>query len=532
VTSLTGSARLIRFTLRRDRVRLPVWVLAIGFTILGSVSSFAATYPTAADRQARAAVLDSGVARLFVGPGYGADRYTFGAMTANEPLPSAAIAVALMSVFLVVRHTRAEEETGRAELIRTTVVGRHAPLAAALTVVGAAHVVLFAILAGGLPGALNGLSTGGSVAFAASLLGVGLVFAGATALVAQLTIGARSALGISAMVVGATYLIRAVGDMGGTVLPWLSPFGWATEIRSYVDERWWPLALSAAATASLVAAAVAINRRRDVGAGIIADRAGAAGAGARLRGPVGLALRLQRASLIAWGVPLLLLGLLYGAIAQDAGALYEDVEALGDYVARVGAADPVDQFLALSTFISALIGVGFAIQSALRARTEESAHRAEPVLAARVGRDRFLWSHLSIALTGSTALLLVIGLGFGVSAAISQSDVSELPRMIGAASAYAPALWVFVGLAAALFGVVPRFAGAVWAVLAGIAFIGFLGPLLQLPDWVFELSPLEHVPRLPVADFDAAPELVLTLIAGALAAVGVIGFRRRDLAGG
>jgi ABC-2 type transport system permease protein len=176
--------------------------------------------------------------------------------------------------------------------------------------------------------------------------------------------------------------------------------------------------------------------------------------------------------------------------------------------------------------------VGFAIQSALRPRTEEAAQRAEPVLAARVSRNRFMWSHLGIALAGSTALLLVLGLGFGISAAISSDDAGELPRMIGAAIAYAPALWVFVGLAAALFGLAPRFAGAAWAVLGGIAFVGFLGPLLRLPDWVFEASPLEHVPRLPVADFDAAPELVLTVIAGVLVSVGSVAFRRRDLTGG
>src|SRR5262245_45454047 len=227
-------------------------------------------------------------------------------MTANELLPSAAIAVALMSVFLVVRHTRTEEESGRADLVRATTVGRNAELAAALIVVAAAHVVLFAILALGLPAALDGLSSTGSIAFAAALLGVGLVFEGVAALVAQLTVGARSALGISAIVVGVTYLVRAVGDMTDTFLPWLSPFGWATEIRAYVDERWWPLALSAAAAALLVAAAVAINGRRDVGAGIVAERRGAAEAAPRLRNPAGLARRLQRAAFVAWLVPVFL----------------------------------------------------------------------------------------------------------------------------------------------------------------------------------------------------------------------------------
>jgi ABC-2 type transport system permease protein len=532
VSSLQGTWKLLRFLLRRDRVRLPVWVFAIGGSILGSVASFATTYPTAADRQARAAVLSSGIARLFVGPGYGSTHYTYGAMTANELLPSAAIAVALMSVFLVVRHTRAEEESGRAELIRATAVGRHAQSAAALIEVGAAHVVLFAILAAGLPASLEGLSVTGSVAFAAALLAVGLVFAAGAAVVAQLTTTARSAVGLSAIVLGVLYLLRAIGDMTGTALAWFSPFGWATELRSYVAERWWPLGLAAAATAAAVAAAVRIAARRDLGAGIVGDRPGHGSASRRLGIPVGLALRLQRASVLAWAASTFLLGLLYGSIARDAGTFYDEVSSLRDYVARVGKADPVDQFLALSTFISAMIAVGFAIQSTLRLRTEEASHRAEPVLTASVSRPRWMASHLVVALAGSAALLLAVGVGFGVGAAIGLSDAGAIPRMIGAAFVYLPALWVFVGVAALLFGIAPRLAVATWGLFAGLIFVGSLGPLLKLPQWTFQLSPLEHVPRLPVARFDLIPELVLTALAAALIAVGLGAFRRRDLASG
>jgi ABC-2 type transport system permease protein len=530
MSSLTGTFRLIRFSLRRDRVRLPVWVLGIALLVLGSVASFADTYPTAADRQARAAVLDSAAARLFVGPGYGSDDYTYGAMLANEMLPFTAIAVALMSVFLIVRHTRAEEESGRTELIRSTVVGRHARTVAALAVVGGANVLLFAILAAGLPASLEGLSRAGSLAFAASLLGVGLVSAGVAVLVAQLTMGARSAIGISAMVLGAAYLLRAVGDMTGTVLAWLSPFGWATEMRAYVDERWWPLTLSVVGTRALIAVAIAIDARRDVGAGIIADRPGPAVAAPGLGSPFGLALRLQRPSLIAWCVPLFVLGLLYGGIAKEASTLYEDVDALKEYLARVGAADPADQFLAVSVFISVLIAVGFAIQSALRLRTEEAAMRGEPVLATPVGRTSWAWSHLAIALGGSAAMMLALGLGFGISRSIGAGDVGELPRLVGAALAYTPALWVFVGVGVALFGIAPRLVGLAWGFVGLIALVGFIGPFLQLPEWVFDLSPLEHVSRLPVADFTVGSEILLTLVAAALVWVGLVAFARRDLA--
>lgn len=530
MTALTGTLRLIQFRLRRDRVRLLIWVLGIGLTVLGSVASFGRLYPSAADRQARAQALDSGAAKLFVGPGYGTDNYSFGAMTANELLPATALAVALMSVFLVVRNTRGEEESGRTELVRASAVGRHASTVSALVVVGGANVLLFAILAAGLPASLDGLF-GRSVAFAASILGVGAIFTGVAVLVAQLTVSARSALGIAAVAIGVTYLVRAVGDMGDTLLPWFSPFGWSTEIRAYVDERWWPLALSAVTTALLIAVAVRINGRRDLGGGTIGDRPGATAAAPWLTSPLGLALRLQRTGLIAWSISLFLLGLLYGGVAEGAGTLYEDVDAFQGYLSRIGATDPVGQFLALSAFISALIAGGFAIQSASRLRAEESTQRAEPILASQVGRERWIWSHLAISLGGSLTLLLVIGLGLGITGSISVGNPDELPRLMGASLAYAPALWVFVGLTAALFGVAPRFVGVIWGLLGILAFIGFIGPLLQLPDWVFDLSPLEHVPRLPVDEFSVVPELILTAIAGALLTAALLAFRRRDLTG-
>jgi ABC-2 type transport system permease protein len=519
----------MRLALRRDRIRIPVWVLAIGLSVMGSVASFAQTYPTAADRQTRAEVIDTPLARLFVGPGFGSDDYTYGAMTANELLPITSVAVALMSTFLVVRHTRAEEEDGRADLVRAAAVGRHATAAAALAVVLGAEVVLGALLTIGLPASLDGLSTRGSLAFAAALVGVGFVAAAVALVVAQLVVGARAGIGATAIVLGAAYLVRAIGDMGGGPLSWLSPFGWATELRAYVDERWWTLLLPLAATVVLTAAALAISARRDVGSGLIADRPGPASASPRLAGPFGLALRLQRASLGWWTACLFLLGLLYGSFAERAGDLYRDVSALDDYLARIGAADPADQYLALTLFVSALIAAGFAVQSVLRLRGEELATRADTVLATPVSRARWVASHLVPALGGSVALLAAYGFGAGTSRAISTGDATQLPRLLGAALAYVPALWVFAGLATALFGLVPRAVGAAWAAVAAFAFVGFIGPVLHLPGWVHDLSPVEHVPRLPVADASVLPLVVLTLVAAGLVALGVVGAERRQI---
>jgi hypothetical protein len=63
----------------------------------------------------------------------------------------AALFAALMAIFTVIRHTRANEETGRQELIGSARVGRQASLSAALLVSGVASVTLAVLLAVILP---------------------------------------------------------------------------------------------------------------------------------------------------------------------------------------------------------------------------------------------------------------------------------------------------------------------------------------------------------------------------------------------
>jgi ABC-2 type transport system permease protein len=532
VSSLAGTWPLVRFILRRDRVRLPVWIVSIAVVVLGSVSSFATTYPTAADRAARVKVISgSAAAELFVGPGYGAGDYTYGAMTANELLPLTTLVVGLMSIFLVVRHTRAEEEDGRAELIRSAMVGRRAAPAAALIELLGANLVLGLLLAAGLPAALDGLGATGSLAFAAAVTGVGCVFAAVALMAAQLTVSARAALGLASVALAALYLLRAVADIvGAGAVAWLSPFGWASNMRAYVDERWWPLALFAALTAGLAALALRVAARRDLGAGIVADRPAPARAPAWLDGPLALAVRLQRTSLLAWGASLLALGAVYGSVATQAATLVKDVSTLQDYYQRTGSGPAVDQYLAAVLALTALLAAAFAIQATNRARAEEAATHLEAVLAAPVSRTRWLASQLAVALGGGLAMLAGIGLGMGAAYAISGGDAGQLPRCVGAALAYTPAVWVFAGLAALLFGVLPRATAWTWAVFGAVALLDFLGPLLKPPGWVYDLSPFDRTPSLPAEPFAVAPLLGLLAVAAALLAAAFAGFRRRDLA--
>nr|MDT0656562.1 ABC transporter permease [Micromonospora sp. DSM 115978] len=526
--ALAGTGPLVRFILRRDRIRIPVWLLAIVGFCLSSVSSLPGLYLTAESRQARATLMANPSAKVFTGPGYGLDDYTFGAMTANEMFPFTALAVALMSVFLVIRHTRAEEESGRAELVRAAVVGRHAGLAAALIVAAGVNLLLGGLLAVGLPASLDGLPAGGSLLFGIGMAAVGLVFAGVAAVAAQLSAYGRGGVGLAILALAVLYGLRVVGDIGNGALTWLSPFGWVLETRMYVADRWWPLLLPFLLTAALTATAFVLNGRRDVGAALLTARPGRAGAGRSLAGPLGLAWRLQRASAISWAVGLFLFGLLYGTLVGEVEAFIAENEAVRDFLPETATGEAVDAFFALVLTLTALLAAGFVIGSALRLRAEESAGRLEPVLASATPRWRWYASHLGIAALGGAAMVVLTGLGLGISGALTVGDPDVLPRLFVAAVVHIPALWLMVGLIAVLFGVAPKLSPLVWAVLAYAVTVGVLGALLRFPGWAYDLSPFGHTPRLPADDFTATPLIAVGGLAVVLVAAGLAAFRRRD----
>jgi ABC-2 type transport system permease protein len=521
-----GTWLLVALALRRERVRIPVYVLLFVLLVAETAATSKQTYPTEATRAAYVATVEGNPGLIaMVGPPL--ELTTVGGDIAWQIGGFGAAFVALMSMFIVGRHTRAEEQNGRSELIGAAPVGRFAPVTAALIVVAAAQVLLGVLVALAMIGA--GTPAEGSLALGASLAGVGLVFAGIAAVAAQVSQGTSSMYGIAGGAIGAAYLLRAAGDVGDGTLSWLSPIGWGQQMRPYAGERWWPLALMLVATVALVWGAVALRARRDDGVGLVAPRPGPPAAAPRLTHPLGLALRLQRGALLGWSAGLFISGVSIGLTGRDAKSLVGDSTEISDILGS-GAGDIVDQYFAVSMLTMALIGAGFGIQVALRMRAEETSGRLEPLLATALSRWAWSGAYVAVAMAGSALVLAANGVGTGVADAINSHDASQLPRLIAAGVVPAPAVWVVVGATVALFGFAPRAAAAGWGVLGACALLTVLGPLLGLPDWVLDLSPFQHVPQLPAAEFAAGPLLVLCAVAAVLTAAGMAAFRRRDLA--
>jgi ABC-2 type transport system permease protein len=528
-STFTGTRRLLWLVLRRDRFRIAMWMLGLVGLMAVSASSIVALYTTPEELEGYARTVRGNSALIIqAGPGYGLDDPTLGAVVMNETAQWLFIAAAVMSVFMVVRHTRTEEEAERAELVRAAPVGRHAALASAMVGTLVVNVVIavgnvVALLAFGLPAA-------GSFAFGASMAGVGMVFGAVAAVTAQIASGSRAALAAGGLVIGIAFVLRAIGDVGNGVLSWASPIGWAQSIRPYADERWWVLLLPVAATLALVLAARALQDHRDYGSGLVAQRGGRAEAPDRLSSSMGLAVRLQLGSLVGWAVGLGSLSFFYGLVADQAEQMIEDNPDMADFFAQLGVASVTDAFLSTAMLIMALFATGFTVSSVLRLRSEEVSGRADPVLAAPVGRRRWAWSHLAMALVGTLVLALVCGVAMGAGAALVLGEAARVGELAGAGLVMVPAMWLLAGATLLLYGLVPRWSLAAWALVAWVFVAAMFGILLDLPQWMLNLSPFQHVPALPAASMAWPPVVALTAVAVALIVAGLAALDRRDLA--
>ena len=526
-TTLRGTPRLMRLVLRRDRWRLLWWIGLLGGVIVVSAASLPPLYP---DQQAiddyAALFGDNPALVAFAGPGYGFEDPNLGVILVNETQLWGMIGMALMALFLTVRHTRAEEDVERAELVRSSVIGRHAPTTAATLVVAAALAVLAGVCAVGC--AISGYGVIGSLALAGSTLAVGWLFTGVAVVAAQVAGTARAALTSGIMVLVASFLVRALGDIGDNAVRWLSPLGWAQGVRAFAGERWWVLAWCVTVAAGLVVGGFALANRRDLGSGLIAPRLGPA-QGRHLAQPWRLAWRLHRTTFMAWTVGMFIGGAVYGSIADDIDDLIRDNPTFADLLAQLQGANLVDAFFATSIALMGAVTAGAVVAAVVRMRSEEAAGRVEALWVTPLSRWRWAGGHLGVICIGSLVVLVASGVGLGSVYAAISNDPGQVLRLALATLAMAPGIAVLGAAGLVLLGWWPRASIATWVMLGVVVIVDFFGELLRLPGWVRALSPFRHLAAVPAEPMTWTPFLTVTVVAVALGSAGLVGLRRRDL---
>ena len=527
----SGTGVLIRLILRRDRLLLPIWIAVPPLFVILVASAFVSLYPTAASQQAIAAQIVNGPGLVaLLGP---VSAPTIGGLAAWRSGIFAAVIVAGANALTVIRHTRADEETGRYELLGSGAVGRRAPLSASLVVTLGADLAIAALVTVGL--VAFGLPVAGSVALGLSFAAVGWTFAAIAGVAAQLAESAGVARGIAAAIFVLFYVLRAVGDAneqsGQSWLSWMSLLGWMHLVEPFASERWGVFALFFGAVIVLIAMAYALSSRRDVGAGILKPRLGPARASPRLRSPLALAWRLHRRTMLAWAAMFAIYGVMVGYLAKTTADLLAANPQLANLFAHFGGASAyTDALFTLSLTFLGWIAAAYAITATLRLQSEEVERRVDHVLATAVSRLRWATSDLALMVIGSAVVLAAFGLSAGLTYGLSAGNVGyELPRMLVATLAYLPAVWVLGGIAMAFYGIIPRFALLSWGVLGAFIGLEIVGETLQVSQSILDISPFAHVPAVLVSGVSVMPLVSLALVALALIIAGLIGFQRRSI---
>lgn len=521
---MTGTLQLVRAFLRRDRWLVLWWSVGIAVLYWSQAVSVEGMYGTQAELDRAAAVMGSNAAFVaMAGPARALN--TIGGQVTWQATAFGAVAAGLMSMFIVVRHTRGEEESGRDELLRASAVGRRATTAATLVVALLANVVAGTLVAVSL--IAFPLATADSIGLGVGLAASGAVFTGTALLAAQLTTGARAAYGLTGVVMGAAYVLRAIGDVGAQALSWLSPVGWYQGMHAFSGLRWWPVLLLVVAAAAATAVALAVFVRRDHGAGVLADRPGPARAAPGLSTAFGLGWRLQRGALVGWSLGLFLTAASYGSLGNDVADLLG--EGAAQEMFTQGAGRLVDGFYAVSVVMLALMGSAYAITSALRSRSDEEGGRVEVLLATGLSRARWLRAQVALTVLTSAAVVLLAGIGLGLGYLLTAGDGAVAAGYAVAALPQVAPVLVLAGVATLLFGLGPRWASLAWLGLLLAVVVLLFGEIFRLPEWLQDLSPFHHLALVPAEGFRWTPFLTLSVVAAALPGVGLALFTRRDV---
>ena len=385
MSGYAGTGALLRLALRRDRVVVPLSVLGLVALAGGSAKSTVDLYQGQDAIAAARALLTSPALVGMYGPIANPDNPDSFAIF--KTLLLGAVAVALLAIVLVRRHTRTEQEAGRTELVGAGVVGRRAPLTAAVLLSVGTVVVASALSSLSLIG--SGLGARGSWAFGIAWATVGLTFTGVAAVAAQLTTTTRGAGAWAFGTLGVSYLLRAVGDTSGAAswLTWLSPLGWAEKIEVFGENRVVVAVVPIVVTVLLAALAYALQERRDFGSGLLPSRPGPAEAAPALRSPWALAWRLQRANLLGWVIGYAIVGTVLGAVAGSVASLAGG-ESMQELLRKLGgnASSLTDTFISTELQFLANGAAAYGISAALRLRSEENDLHTEQILATSTRR--------------------------------------------------------------------------------------------------------------------------------------------------
>ncbi|WP_299088781.1 hypothetical protein [uncultured Metabacillus sp.] len=303
----------------------------------------------------------------------------------------------------------------------------------------------------------------------------GIFFTACTLLFAQLSENARGTIGQPFTFLVAAYLLRAIGDVSNEILSWLSPFGWILGTEVYVNNIWWPIALT-----------VEIS---------------------------------------------FVLGASYGSVFGDLETFFSNIEMMTNLLKSGDGLSLTEQFLSMLMSVLSMMCTIPTLMIMLKLKAEEKRNRTEHLLSRAVSHTKVMGSYLFLSIVFGFVMLFLALIGLWSAASPAMEDPISFEMMFEAAMVYLPAISIMIDLAVLLIGLFPHLTGMIWLYLGYSFFVVYLGGLLKLPEWMEKLSPFGQIPQLPAEEMNGLKVSMLTCIAAILMLIGFIGYKKRDITG-
>ena len=522
---------LTRFYLKNSWLSSCLWVIGVLFMSIVVALAFNNIYSGEQNLVGMAETMKNPAMIALVGPIFDETNYTVGAMMSQMMLLFTGIAVAIMNIFLVVKHTRKDEESGRIEVVRSLPVGKLSDLAGTTIICFIVNLVIALLVGFGLYFLkIDTMDLTGSLLYGAGIGVIGILFGSVALLFAQISSTSRGAISYSFIFLGIMYLLRAVGDVSITVLSFISPLGMLLRTEVYVNNYFLPITILLVISTLVTLSAFYLKGIRDLGAGLKAIKPGKSEASKLLNSPFALALKLLKGTLIGWGITMFLAGISYGSIFGDIEKFLETSDMLKQMFLVPGVTYTfAEQFLSMLMVIMSVLTTVPVLIIILKIRSEEKKGRLDHLYAKKIAKSKVLSNYLIISIMSSImfTVLFVFGI-WGASYYVMEDPISFI-SILKAGVFYLPAIWVMIGIAILLISYLPKFVKLVWTVLGISFFVVYLGKILDIPSWVVKLTPYGNVPRLPVEEVTYVPLVVLLIISIGMIILGFIGYRKRDI---
>lgn len=489
---------MVRLNIRVRRWFIIIWCLSLWAFLAVFPPAYESYYPDQASREAFLQGMQNNPGMIAMwGPLE--SPATVGQIVVWEAGSFVLLLGSVMAILLNVGLHRKAEHRGLTELQLSTGIRRSSPAAAALltTCLVALLIGVGSTLILWLSGFyVADMPTRGAVTFGAT---VTLTLIG-SALLAQLIllfVSREPSLNrVALLTLAGSFLARAVADNEELDwLNWVSPLGWNTLVAPYVADDVGVL-LGLAGLCVVVAGGLLLaEHRREYGQALfrLPHRQGT---GTRnIRGAFHLSFLRHRATILTWALVIAVLSAFFIALT---GSLSEWMDAEDD-IGRVfddifaGGATKTE-FIAYVAKLCGILVTVAAVQAIVAYRNDELDGLVDIMRA--TGLRRWVPFAVSVTMVHLTLIAGVVGLLLGGSGGLWTQDnaTSEDYRNLIPAvlSQISPSL-LLAGIAIALVGLAPRLTHVGWAPVAVAAMLTIFGPILQVPQWLIDLSPFEYV---------------------------------------